>query len=149
MFTIVSYKVKIFSNKFDIVRISIYNYLGCSLTRLRKIRITVSFQSMLSINLESVFPKKKNVYCIVVFFVDMQQIFFMIMLEYVFKTIYVSIYKISKMFFLSSEIQNSNVPYCCVKVYFESHETIYIVLKRIRLIFWEMNNSFCTGLMAG
>ena len=59
----------------------------------------------------------------------------MIMLEYVFKTIYVSIYKISKMFFLSSEIQNSNVPYCCVKVYFESHETIYIVLKRIRLIF--------------
>lgn len=46
MLTIVSYKVKIFSNKFDIVRISIYNYLGCSL----KIRITV-FSIMLSINL--------------------------------------------------------------------------------------------------
>ena len=59
MFTIVSYKVKIFSNKFDIVRISIYNYLGCSLTRLRKIRITVSFQSMLSINLQGVFQKRK------------------------------------------------------------------------------------------
>ena len=33
------------------------------------------------------------------------------------------------MFFLSSEIQNSNVPYCCVKVYFESHETIYCFQK--------------------
>lgn len=61
MLTIVSYKVKIFSNKFNIVRISIYNYLGCSLTRLRKIRITVSFQSMLSINLQSVFQKRKCV----------------------------------------------------------------------------------------
>ena len=40
MLTIVSYKVKNFSNKFNIVRISIYNYLGCSLTRLRTIRNT-------------------------------------------------------------------------------------------------------------